>query len=79
MISRARQFRDIASECRSIAALSKDCEIRDQLLVVAERFEDLARCHESLEQPTLDCPNVEAPRERPKDGRPGTKRTRNQS
>lgn len=48
MISRAQQLRDIASECRSIAALAKRPEIRDQLFELADEFELLAQRHENM-------------------------------
>src|SRR5690242_1319194 len=47
MLSRAQQLRDLASECRSIAALAKRTEIRDQLLELADEFELLAQRHEN--------------------------------
>jgi len=49
MITRAQQLRDMASECRSVARLTKDPRVRAQLLDVADHFEHLARSHESLE------------------------------
>jgi hypothetical protein len=47
MITRAQQLRDMASECRSIAALAKRPEIRDQLLEIADEFELLAEGHDN--------------------------------
>ena len=49
MITRAQQLRDMASECRSIAGLAKDPQVRVRLLDVADHLEHLARSHESLE------------------------------
>ena len=48
MITRTRQLRDMASECRSVAGLAKDPQAWAQLLDVADHLEHLARSHESL-------------------------------
>jgi hypothetical protein len=42
MVTRASQLRELALECRAIAALVKHPEIREQLLEVAEQFERVA-------------------------------------
>ena len=49
MITRARQLRDMASECRSVARLAKDPQVWAQLLDVADHLEHLARSNESLQ------------------------------
>jgi hypothetical protein len=49
MITRARQLRDMAAECRSVAALAKDPQVWAQLLDVADHLEHLARSPETLE------------------------------
>jgi hypothetical protein len=54
MISRARQLRDMASECRFIAELAKAPEVWAQLLDIADSFEHLARCHESVGMTAAD-------------------------
>ena len=43
MITKAQHLLDMASECRSIAASSKDSVIREQMLAIADQFERVAR------------------------------------
>jgi len=50
MIARAKQLRDMASECRSIAGIMKDH--RRNLLEVADQLERLAWHYESIEKNT---------------------------
>src|ERR1700757_1883076 len=49
MITRARQLRDMAWECRSVADLAKDPQVWAQLLDIADHLEHLARSREALE------------------------------
>jgi hypothetical protein len=42
MTSRATQLREMAAECRELAAVTKSEDIRRQLLQIAEEFERLA-------------------------------------
>jgi len=48
----AKQLRDMASECRSIAEITKDPTARQNLLEVADQLERLARHHESIGKKT---------------------------
>jgi hypothetical protein len=50
MIARAKQLGDMASECRSIAGITKDH--RRNLLEVADQLERLAWHYESIEKNT---------------------------
>jgi hypothetical protein len=43
MVAQAQQLREMAAECRALAAASKTPEVREQLLDVADQFERLAR------------------------------------
>jgi hypothetical protein len=45
MVSRAEQLRDMAVECRTLAATVRNDEVRVQLLEVAEHFQRLAVWH----------------------------------
>jgi hypothetical protein len=47
MITRAKQLRDLASECRSIAEITKNPKARQELLEVGRSLERLARHHAS--------------------------------
>jgi hypothetical protein len=47
MITRTNQLRDLASECRSIAELSKSVEARQKLLEIAGSLERLAQHYAS--------------------------------
>jgi len=42
MTSKATQLREMAAECRELAAATKSKDIRRQLLQIAEHFERLA-------------------------------------
>jgi hypothetical protein len=42
MTSKATQLREMAAECRELAAVTKSEDIRRQLLQIAEQFEGLA-------------------------------------
>ena len=48
MITRAEQLRDLASECRSIAEITKDTDTCQQLLDVAAALERLAQHHAAM-------------------------------
>jgi hypothetical protein len=50
MITRAKQLRDMASECRSNAEITKNPEARRRLLEVAGSLERLAGQHEATER-----------------------------
>jgi hypothetical protein len=42
MTSKATQLREMAAECRELAAVTKNEDIRRQLLQIAEQFDRLA-------------------------------------
>jgi hypothetical protein len=42
MTSKATQLREMAAECRELAAVTKNVDIRRQLLQIAEHFDRLA-------------------------------------
>jgi hypothetical protein len=52
----AAQLRNMAQECRALAASAKTPEIREQLLDVAEQFERLARHRDFVEMTTIPRP-----------------------
>ena len=49
MAAHAVQLREMAKECRVLAAFTRTPEIRSQLLLVAEQFEQLARHRDFME------------------------------
>ena len=61
MITRAQQLRDMASECRFMAGLAKAPEVSAQLLDIADSFEHLARCHESVGTTIADSHRARRP------------------
>jgi len=46
MANTANQLKEMAEECRELAAVTKSATVREQLLEIAERFEKLARRRE---------------------------------
>ncbi len=54
MVAGVQQLRDMAAECRMLAAVSKTPEIRQQLLEVAEQFERLARHRDFVQMTTAN-------------------------
>jgi len=46
MANTANQLKEMAEECRELAAVTKSASVREQLLEIAERFEKLARRRE---------------------------------
>ena len=49
MIRRAKEFKDMASECRALARAASHESVRQELLEVADRFERLAQHHRQSE------------------------------
>jgi len=49
MPAHAAQLREMAKECRFLAAIAQTPEIREQLLDVAEQFDRLARHRDFVE------------------------------
>jgi hypothetical protein len=57
MTTKATQLREMAAECRELAAVTKSEEIRRQLLRIAEQFERLAgeMGKRKLPRPRVTC------------------------
>jgi hypothetical protein len=57
MTTKAAQLREMAQECRELAAVAKSEDIRRQLLKIAERFERLAQTmgKRKLPRPRVAC------------------------
>ena len=57
MTSKATQLRDMAAECRELAAVAKSEDIRTQLTRIAEQFERLAAgmSARKLPRPRVTC------------------------
>ena len=57
MTSRATQLREMAAECRELAAATKSEDVRRQLLRIAEHFERLAgeMGRRKLPRPRVAC------------------------
>lgn len=50
----ARYFQEKAERCRLMSALATNPEIKRQLILWAEEFEDIADCIETGDQPDLE-------------------------
>jgi hypothetical protein len=57
MTSKATQLREMAAECRELAAVTKSEDIRKQLIRLAEQFERLAgqMSKRKLSRPSVTC------------------------
>jgi hypothetical protein len=57
MTSKATQLREMAAECRELAAVTKSEDIRKQLIRLAEQFERLAgqMSKRKLHRPSVTC------------------------
>lgn len=51
-MTRAHHLREMAEECRALAAAAKSPEVREQLCEVAEQFERLAHQRASVTEPS---------------------------
>ena len=51
MTSKAKQLRDMAEDCRGMAAVSKSREMRQRLLEIADSFDQLAEELEPRKKP----------------------------
>ena len=52
MISKAKQLRDMARDCREMGAVSKSREMRQRLSEIADSFDQLAEDLEPRKKPT---------------------------
>jgi len=51
---RAERYRDLAEECRRLAAIDSPIEIRNRYLRMAEHYSTLAEAEELAARPTAD-------------------------